>query len=134
MEGEDIKRFDEEMNELSERDLSNRLTIVAGYSIKILNLTTNNLEELVKFDSGVRHSSIAWSPDGRWLYYAKCLGKKDMQFGRISSDGKTTQLIEESFPHLQYISIHPDGKRMVFTTGQNYGKSSLWVMKNYLPK
>ncbi len=122
------------ISELALHPDGNRLAIVAGHSINILNLTTNNLEELVKFEPTVKHGSIEWSPDGRWLYYAKCFGKGDMQFGRISTDGKTTQLIDESFPHLEYISIHPDGKRIVFTTGKRGGKSSFWVMKNYLPE
>jgi hypothetical protein len=55
-----------------------------------------------------------------------------VELWRISPNGGDSQLIDDSFPHFMFLSVHPDGKRIVFTAGQMSGISSLWVMKNFM--
>ena len=79
---------------------------------------------------------MAWSPDGNWLYFRKWINKTKMsELWRVSSDGSKIEDMKISFPQLGYISIHPDGKQMTFTSGPKLGVnvgSSIWVLKNFL--
>ncbi len=117
---------------LAHRPGSNELAVIAGNVIKLLNLENNEVAELIELEPGVKHTCIEWSPDGNWLYFMKCAGKKTVELWRIDADGDNVQLIEKSLPHLNNLSMHPDGKRMAFTVGKGGGKSSIWVMRNFL--
>lgn len=112
----------------------NLFALVTGNMIKLFNLENNELEELIHFQPEFKHTTMAWSPDGKWLYFANCLGQGKVELRRIDKNGRNEQLIDNSFPHIKHLTIHPDGKRIAFTVGEMSGKSSLWVMKNYLPK
>lgn len=112
----------------------NLFALVTGKMIKLFNLESNELKELIHFQPEFKHTTMAWSPDGKWLYFANCLGQGKVELRRIDKNGRNEQLINNSFPHIKHLTIHPDGKRIAFTVGEMSGKSSLWVMKNYLPK
>jgi len=99
-----------------------------------LDLTNNKIEELLKFEPEVKHSDLALSPDGRWVYYLKCFGDNNIEFWRFSMDEQMNYLISKSFPHYRFLSIHPNGKDILYTLGEGGGKSSLWVMRNFLDK
>lgn len=101
--------------------------------IKVFNLETNELRELISLPLEVGHTTIAWSPDGAWLYFMKCFGEDQaVELWRMTPEGKDIQLINDSLPHFKFLAFHPDGKRMVFTVGGMSGSSSLWVMKNFM--
>lgn len=112
----------------------NLFALVTGKMIKLFNLESNELKELIHFQPEFKHTTMVWSPDGKWLYFANCLGQGKVELRRIDKDGRNEQLISNSFPHIKQLTIHPDGKRIAFTVGEMGGKSSLWVMKNYLTK
>jgi Tol biopolymer transport system component len=102
-------------------------------AIKLFNLETSELRELVSFPEEVLHTTIAWSPDGAWLYMMKCLGKdQKVELWRMNPEGEDIRLIDDSLPHFRFLALHPDGRRIVFTTDKMSGGSSLWVMKNFL--
>ena len=122
---------------LALRPGDNRLAVIVGSAIKLLDLENNEATEFLKLEPDVKHTYIEWSPDGNWLYFMKCFGKKTngektVELWRIDANGDNAQLIEKSFPHLINLSIHPDGKRLAFTVGEGGGDPSIWVMKNFL--
>jgi len=122
---------------LALRPGNNKLAVIAGSVIKLLDLENNEVAEFLKLEPDVKHTYIEWSPDGNWLYFMKCFGKKTngektVELWRIDANGDNAKLIEKSFPHLSNLSIHPDGKRLAFTVGEGGGNPSIWVMKNFL--
>jgi Tol biopolymer transport system component len=116
---------------LALRPGSNTLAMIVNSDIKLLNLENKKMTELVELGPSVKHSYIEWSNDGDWLYFIKCR-KETVELWRIDSDGKNAQLVEKALPHLANFSIHPDGKKLAFTATQGGGKSSIWLMRNFL--
>ena len=114
------------------RPSGHELAVIAGSVIKLLNLENNEVAEFFKLEPSVKHTYIEWSPDGNWLYFIKCFGEETVELWRIDANGDNVQVVEKSFPHLSSLSIHPDGKRLAFTVSRLGGKSSIWVMKNFL--
>ena len=112
----------------------NLFALVTGKMIKTYSVENKELKVLIEFKPEFKHTTMTWSPDGSWLYFANCFGEEKVELRRISKDGKNEQLIDGSFPHIKHLTIHPDGKRLAFTVGEMSGNSSLWVMKNYLPQ
>jgi Tol biopolymer transport system component len=109
------------------------LTSMDMRAIKSFNLETRELRELISLPQEVLHTTIAWSPDGAWLYFMKCFGQdREVELWRMNPEGKDIQLIDDSLPHFKFLAFHPDGRRIVFTVGKMSGVSSLWVMKNFL--
>jgi WD40 repeat protein len=101
--------------------------------IRVYNIETKELRELISLPKEVGHTTIAWSPDGAWLYFMKCFGEnQDVELWRMNPEGKDVQLINDSLPHMKFLAFHPDGKGIVFTVGKMSGSSSLWVMKNFI--
>lgn len=88
-------------------------------------------------------TGVAWSPDGHNLLFRR--GRKDtkqpgdlqrtpdpVELWRIPLAGGEPEKVGETMPgFLLGPHIHPDGKRIVFTTGG--GKKELWVLENFLP-
>jgi Tol biopolymer transport system component len=107
------------------------LALIVGNVIKTLNIENDEVSEIIELDPSIQHTYIQWSPDGDWLYFAKCFGKT-VELWRTDADGNNVQLVEKSLPHLSNLSIHPDGKKLVFTATQGGNKSSIWVMRNFL--
>jgi len=120
---------------LALRPGSDTLAMIVDSAIKLLNIKNNEIVNFLDLGPSVKHSYIQWSRDGNWLFFMKCR-KETVELWRIDAEGNNVQLVEKSLPHLANFSIHPDGKRLVFTAtqgGGNWGgKSSIWVMRNFL--
>jgi Tol biopolymer transport system component len=80
--------------------------------------------------------SIAWSPDGRFIYYSDLPpeGGKDCHLWRVSADGGNPQDLGSVANFHEHLTIHPDGTRITFSTETlNPEPAQLWVMENFLP-
>jgi len=79
--------------------------------------------------------SVAWSPDGRDLFYALVPEGKDetgeVELWRVPSAGGEPVKLPLAAKGMENLRIHPDGKRIAFNTVER--KSEAWVMENFLP-
>ena len=81
-------------------------------------------------------SRIAWSPDGRFIYYSDQppAGGSGWHLLRVPADGAPAQDLGFAAPFHQHLSVHPDGSRITFSTETlNPEPAQLWVMENFLP-
>ena len=79
---------------------------------------------------------IAWSPDGRFIYYSDlpAAGGKTWHLWRVPADGGTAQDLGSAANFHEHLSVHPDGSRITFSTETlNPEPAQLWVMENFLP-
>ncbi|MFZ2053366.1 MAG: tetratricopeptide repeat protein [Candidatus Aminicenantales bacterium] len=79
----------------------------------------------------------AWSADGRYVYFPKLQKSTGamMDLYRVSVDGGEAQKIDLAMGRFRHFSVHPDGKRIAFSSlGANPEQSQVWVMENFLPK
>ncbi len=68
-----------------------------------------------------------WTPDGKHLLFSK----RSREIWRVNVQTGEQQQIGPNIPGLRRATVHPDGKRIAFTTFQK--NSELWVMENFLP-
>jgi Tol biopolymer transport system component len=77
------------------------------------------------------YAGIAWSPDGRYLYYARVLKREDFQLWRIRATGGTPEPTGVQGRQVRQMSVAADG-RIAFTAGQP-NESEIWALDNLLP-
>ena len=77
---------------------------------------------------------VGWTPDGREILFARDLKlatKPSTTLWRIRLDGGEPRKLELGMNVLNDIRFHPDGRRVVFDSGQR--GAEIWVMENFLP-
>jgi len=89
--------------------------------------------EIFRLKNPEDFGSIAWSPDGRMLLFARRnFQVNKAEVWQIAVEGGQPQNIGLSTTDMiSPISIHPDGRRIAFSSGQR--KAEVWVMENFLP-
>ena len=75
-------------------------------------------------------SGLAWSRDGRYLYYNK-LGRPESELWRVSISGGAPEKLGLSGFRWGSVRVHPEGDRIAYVAGQ--WKTDVWVMENFLP-
>ncbi len=94
--------------------------------------------ELVRFQdrqSEARFHRYDWTPDGRYLIYAKNNPQDEKaEFWRIAIEGGKPQKLDLVVEGLRTLQMHPDGQRIVFSAGKTSEERELWVIENFLPK
>jgi len=70
--------------------------------------------------------SLAWTPDGRHLLFAR-----KGELWRAPSRGGQPLSLGLRMEALRELSVHPDGTRIAFTAGT--AKGELWKLENFLP-
>jgi len=81
-------------------------------------------------------SRIAWSPDGRFIYYSDVppAGGNVRHLWRVPADGGTAQDLGSAANSHEHLTVHPDGTRITFSTRTlNPEPALLWVLENFLP-
>jgi len=81
-------------------------------------------------------ASYAWTPTGREILFAKRLDyrkqDKKCELWMIPAEGGEARNLGLTIDRILNLSIHPDGKRIAFTSGEP--GAEVWVMENFLPK
>jgi Tol biopolymer transport system component len=77
--------------------------------------------------------SIAWTPDGQGVLFVKQPeaqnAKTELWLAPVQ--GGEPRKLDFSAPNMRELSVHPDGRRIAFTSGGD--RSEVWVMENFLP-
>jgi Tol biopolymer transport system component len=76
--------------------------------------------------------NLAWSRDGASVLYTMRTGDT-YQLWRVSvaGGGGAPQKLDLAMESLQYLRVHPDGRRIAFDAGS--GGAEVWVMEKFLP-
>ena len=92
--------------------------------------------ELVRL-SPRRSEAVSWSLDGGRVYFARAGrggGRPNTEWWSVPVEGgsaTSTGLKVPGFRHHSRISMHPDGKRVIYS--QAWGRGEVWVADNLLP-
>ena len=87
--------------------------------------------ELVRLQDGEEMIGTAWTPDGRYVLFTK--GKansSERTLWSVPARGGAPNRIDLTMPLIRSLRIHPDGKRIAFTAGEEL--TEVWVLENFL--
>jgi TolB protein len=109
-------------------------------TLKVFPVTGGEVGEVHRFKhSGGWVLDMAWSRDGRYLYFVKKVDQdKDggpYELWRVPAGGGNAQKIGVTANRIGSLNIHPDGKRIIFQSspaGEQAG--AVWAMENFLAK
>jgi Tol biopolymer transport system component len=76
--------------------------------------------------------SIAWTPDSRGVIFVKQpspVGTKT-ELWVVPLQGGEPRKLDLAAPGIRELAVHPDGRRIAFTSGGD--RSEVWVMENFL--
>jgi Tol biopolymer transport system component len=106
--------------------------------LKVIPATGGEPRELFCTDeSSVFHQTVRWTPDGRHIVFGLAKPSGDLahhltvELWRIAAEGGQPQKLGLGMDFLQFLAVHPDGRRVAFTVGQP--AAEVWVMENFLP-
>jgi Tol biopolymer transport system component len=107
-----------------------------GGALKTIPTAGGTPTVLDEMEQGEGINGIAWSPDGKYLFYSK-FGKDAGKTGpcdlwRVPAEGGTPIKFNLTVNGMESLSIPPDGKRVAFNSWEV--GSEVWVMENFLPK
>ena len=85
-------------------------------------------------ERGEQISTIAWMPDGKELIYVsyQLPYRAIDETWRIAVDGGEPQKLGLSMERMNWLSVHPDGHQIVFSSIQRI--KDVWMMENFLPE
>jgi Tol biopolymer transport system component len=90
-------------------------------------------QELMRMPE-IPSGSLAWSPDSRYVYFAR--GAQDhntVRLCRVSVSDGTVEELQFEARELTELRIRPDGRQIAFTQFSR-GQGGIWVMENFLPQ
>lgn len=111
--------------------------------IKIIPSSGGEIRELYSFEEVTNWPARpAWSPDGKYVLFARSISENDPEvvgdrsdLWRISIDGGDPQKLGLTMYRFFHLSAHPDGKHLAFSSlGPELVEPELWVMENFLPE
>jgi Tol biopolymer transport system component len=112
-----------------------RLAFLLRQSLFVIPATGGDARELLKLGEPEAFapdwSNVAWTPDGRYLVFAKS-GDKQSELWRIPAGGGEPQKLGQLLGRVSGLRVHPDGQRIAFGVRQ-WNKGGVWVMENFLP-
>ena len=88
--------------------------------------------EVTRMKEAVTREGLAWTPDGRYLLFARSASPTQAELMRIPAEGGAPESTGLSGRGLSLLSIHPDGSRLAYSLGQ-YFQVDVWALENFLP-
>jgi Tol biopolymer transport system component len=112
--------------------------------LKIIPATGGEVSEVTSFlqKGGWGFVDITWSPDSQFVYFSRLASEQsgerpwDWELWRVPIEGGSAEKLNLVMHRLRSLSMHPDGKQIVFASHSLGVKPApeVWVMKNYLPE
>jgi Tol biopolymer transport system component len=101
--------------------------------IKVLPAAGGEARDLLRGAQLPFPGSVAWAPDSQSVLFVKqpSPGDSKTELWRIPLQGGEPRKLDLTAENMRELSVHPDGRRVVFTAGQD--KQEVWVMENFLP-
>ena len=112
------------------RTEENKRTLVA------MDFPDGSPKEILSFNFTGRHYiDLAWSPDGRFIYFSKGPDTGyEWSLYRVPRQGGDAQDLGLKMRRFQSLSVNPDGRRITFASIPPDGEfPQIWVMENFLP-
>jgi Tol biopolymer transport system component len=113
-----------------------------GSSINVVSAGGGEAREVLRSPGSFQFRNVAWSPDGRHIYFTRSLIVSDGKGGMTPDPGNQQIMrvpvaggsVEETgifADEIQAMRLSPDGKRISYTAGRR--SLEVWVMENFLP-
>jgi Tol biopolymer transport system component len=112
--------------------------------LKIIPVAGGEVREVHNFEQvgGWGLVDIAWSPDGRYVYFSKISSEQkgdkpfDWELWKVSVEEGHAEKTGLKMRGIPSFSIHPDGQQIVWSSHSlGIGPApEVWVMKNFLPE
>jgi Tol biopolymer transport system component len=104
--------------------------------LKVISTEDGKARELCRFVSDT--NSIAqprWSPDGQFIFFPGIRGGEEKwDIWYVPAVGGEPRKLGLNLYQIDYISPHPDGDKIVFTSlGPTRHGPEVWIMENFLP-
>jgi Tol biopolymer transport system component len=105
--------------------------------IKVLPAAGGEARELLRGDGSLMppgFGTIAWTPDGRSVLFARRTGpgSPKTELWSVPVQGGEPRKLELTAENMRDLSVHPDGRHIAYTAGRD--RSEVWVMENFLPR
>jgi Tol biopolymer transport system component len=90
--------------------------------------TRGGTARVILREVGIDNSSVQWTPDGSHILFIRSGAGQNADELRVipASGGEAKTLF--SYPNLEGVRIHPDGRRIMFRGGEV--REELWVLEN----
>lgn len=109
-------------------------TKVSESRLVVLSLDGGTPREVAvaRHPEGFAADSVVWTPDGRYLLFAKRSADGSNSVWRVRAEGGEPQKLHLATEGANIgLRVHPDGRRIAFTSGER--TSEIWVLENVLP-
>ena len=107
------------------------LAFYRGSTLVVMSVDGGEVREVLHLEKPERspwgQGFPTWTPDGKHLLFSK----RKNEIWRVNVETGEQQQIGSEIPGLFRATMHPDGKRIAYTTRRP--SSELWVMENFLP-
>jgi dipeptidyl aminopeptidase/acylaminoacyl peptidase len=104
--------------------------------LKVISTENGKDRELCRFASATNNIVQArWSADGRYIFFpGRRSGEEKWDIWVAPFEGGEARELGLALNGIEYISPHPDGSRIVFSSlGPTVHGPEVWVMENFLP-
>lgn len=111
------------------------------WSIRVVSTEGGEAREIAVLPPGTGARNVAWSPDGRYLYYTPNRQIRDGKGGetvdsenqpvmRVPVEGGKPEATGIVGDEIRGLRISPDGTQITYTAGRS--RREVWVMENFL--
>jgi len=108
--------------------------------LKLISVDKKEVSEICRFTQGEMEKNaiidLDWSSDGRFIYFSKQRSDSEWRkwdLWRVPSKGGEPQKLDLTMHRFNHLSIHPNGQRITFSSGNKQPiPSEIWVMRNLL--
>jgi Tol biopolymer transport system component len=111
------------------------LALADREALKLMPASGGEPRELLRLQGPESIAEMAWTPDGRDLLFVKANPSNQEQspeLWQVRVASGEARKVGPLMKGLNGLSIHPDGRRIAFTAGEQRG-DEVWVMENFLP-